>query len=499
MRKVMDNQMKLGEIDISKIEFDLKSRDEIPQLLMGLQHIYCTPELRRRVFALLEEAIPCGKSAGTGRPGMDLWRILVFGTIRLNCKWNFDTLKEMADNHLTLREMLGHVRYLDKTKYAFQTLRDNVSLLTPELLERINVLAVEAGHAVIKKKDGDSGLVGRCDSFVMETDVHFPTDINLLLDAMRKVIILVPRLCTSLGLPGWRQSGHNLRKIKGLCHRIAKMKHSTAKDEKKRAKREEQIKQAYLTYLEVCREFIERADQSIAAAFEMAPARLPEIKAVRRYIAHANRQVGQVERRVLAGEKIPHDEKVFSIFEEHTEWISKGKAGVSQELGIRVCILEDQYGFILYHMIMQQQTDDKVAVPMVEKALADFPELAGCSFDKGFYSPANRTRLNELLALTVMPKKGRLSAADKEIEHSVQFVEARHKHSAVESAINALENHGLDRCPDSGIEGFRRYVALAVLARNIQQLGRKLLDRRRRRERRSQRSPGASSTLRTAA
>ena len=152
MRKVMDKQLKLGEVDISKIEFDLKSRDEIPQLLMGLQHIYCTPTLRREVFALLEEAIPCGRSSGTGRPGMDLWRVLVLGVLRLNCNWNFDTLKEMADNHLTLREMLGHVRYLDDTKYPFQTLRDNVSLLTPELLERINVLAVRAGHAVVKKK-----------------------------------------------------------------------------------------------------------------------------------------------------------------------------------------------------------------------------------------------------------------------------------------------------------------------------------------------------------
>ena len=48
---------------------------------------------------------------------------------------------------------------------------------------------------------------------------------------------------------------------------------------------------------------------------------------------------------------------------------------------------------------------------------------------------------------------------------------ARRKHSAVESSINALVNHGLDRCPDHGLDGFKRYVGLAVLARNIQILG----------------------------
>ena len=65
----------------------------------------------------------------------------------------------------------------------------------------------------------------------------------------------------------------------------------------------------------------------------------------------------------------------------------------------------------------------------------------------------------------------------KQIEHSQYFIKARHKHAAVESAINALENHGLDRCPDHGIIGFKRYVGLAVLSRNLQLIGAKLQKR----------------------
>jgi hypothetical protein len=76
-----------------------------------------------------------------------------------------------------------------------------------------------------------------------------------------------------------------------------------------------------------------------------------------------------------------------------------------------------------------------------------------------------------LLDNCVLPRKGRLSAINQEIENSEDFQKARRKHSAVESSINALENHGLDKCPDHGIEGFKRYVALAVVARNIQIVG----------------------------
>ena len=186
---------------------------------------------------------------------------------------------------------------------------------------------------------------------------------------------------------------------------------------------------------------------------------------------HAARQIDQIIRRVVNDEKIPHNEKVFSIFEEHTEWISKGKAGVPVELGLRVCVMEDQHGFILNHMIMQKETDDKVAIPIIEDSVNKFPSLKACSFDKGFYTPSNRDNLRTLLDQVVLPKKGRLSQKDKEEQNSEEFVEARYQHSAVESAINALEIHGLDRCQDHGINGFKRYVGLAVLARNIQKVG----------------------------
>ena len=83
MRKLIDMQMKIGEVDISKIDFDLRSRDEIPKLLMGLQSIFCNLEIREKVFKVLMELIPDNVDPNNGRKGMDLWIILV-GSFRLN-------------------------------------------------------------------------------------------------------------------------------------------------------------------------------------------------------------------------------------------------------------------------------------------------------------------------------------------------------------------------------------------------------------------------------
>ena len=482
MRKVIQPQKKLGQTDIAQIEIDLLCRDEIPKVLLGLQYIYCNPGLREKVFDVLEELIPESINPDNGRPGMDLWRILVLGCVKLNCNWDYDKLHDIANNHKTVREMLGHGIADKNYKYCLQTLKDNVSLFTPEILDRLNQIIVKGGHRVlIGKKNEELKLNGRCDSFVLETDVHFPTDINLLFDAIRKVVTLISRLCGEVGICGWRKSAYNLKKAKSLFRKAQKLSRSTcnSKDESRKAKREEMIKTSHQSYLELVEFFLDRTDENLvevklrgnSSGANGKHDNWLKISEIESYVKHAYRQITQIRRRVIQGESIPHKEKVFSIFEEHTEWISKGKAGVPQELGLRVCILEDQYGFVLHHRVMEKERDDEVAVPMVVGTKERYGNLKSCSFDKGFHSPRNQKDLRELLELVILPKKGKLSKSDKVVEGSEDFVRGRQKHSAVESAINGLENHGLDRCLDHGILGFKRYVSFAVLARNIETLG----------------------------
>jgi len=149
MRKFKEANLKLGEVDVGKISIDLKSRDEMTQILAGLQYLHEDPVLYSKVEILLTNNIATSKK---GREGMSLWNILVLSIVHANLNIDFDKLKDLADNHITLREMLGHSLWLDDAKrifYPLQTLRDNVKLLSPEILAKINEFIVKAGHKLL--------------------------------------------------------------------------------------------------------------------------------------------------------------------------------------------------------------------------------------------------------------------------------------------------------------------------------------------------------------
>ena len=154
-----------------------------------------------------------------------------------------------------------------------------------------------------------------------------------------------------------------------------------------------QVTQAHQAYIDQARSHLDKIQTTLTKLTAIASTELLQEIEIESYIKHAERQIDQIERRVIKGEVIPHEEKVFSLFEPHTEWISKGKAGVPVELGVKVCILEDQHQFILHHHVMEKQTDDQIAVSMIAEAKKRFPKLNACSFDKGFHSPANQAEL----------------------------------------------------------------------------------------------------------
>ncbi len=122
--------------------------------------------------------------------------------------------------------------------------------------------------------------------------------------------------------------------------------------------------------------------------------------------------------------------------------------------------------------------------PTTKQTQTRYPEFRVCRFDKGFHSLVNQIVLAQKLERVVMPKKSRCDPQEQERGNHQEFRSSRRQHSAVKSGINALEAHGLDKCPDHGLKGFKRYVALAVVARNIQKLGSGLIINDRARERR---------------
>ena len=225
MRHHFQSQPDLQITPIEKIRLPLKSRDELPPILAGLQWIWMHPTLKADLLALLEAKILAGKQA-TGRTGMDLWQILVLGVVRLGLDADWDRMEDLANHHTLIRQMLGVPAAPwgeDPKVFGHQTLRDNVALLDDELLQQINARIAAAGREVFAKKDGAPGaaLEVKVDSYVLETDVHFPTDLSLLWDAGRKCVDLVEGLLASgHALPGWRKCKAWRRQLKA-CERIA--------------------------------------------------------------------------------------------------------------------------------------------------------------------------------------------------------------------------------------------------------------------------------------
>jgi len=330
MRVVQNTQMRIGEVDISQIKLDPKSRDDIPQILKGLQHLYVNQELRAEIFELLQAQVAPKVDKRNGRPGMELWKILVCGVLRLDLNLDYDRLHELVNKHLTIREMLGHGAFNDE-QYQVQTLKDNVQLLTPELLDKINQAVVRAGHVLVKKK-ADQALRGRCDSFVVETDVHYPTDISLLFDAMRKVVTLTARLCESCGLSDWRQHAYNVRHIKRKLRAAQNAKRSKAQSQEQKDRRQALIAQAHQEYLEVAQSYLHKARATLGTLEQQGLTSLVDVALkleIEDFMRHATRQIDQTRRRVIEGQVIAHAEKVFSIFEPHTEWVNKVRREVA--------------------------------------------------------------------------------------------------------------------------------------------------------------------------
>ena len=292
---------------------------------------------------------------------------------------------------------------------------------------------------------------------------------------MRCAIRDIARYAQANGLTDWRQYKFNIRKCKQAMRKIQKMNHSTSKNPEKKLKRQQEIKKAYKDYIVLAQKFIHKIQETLEIPVEASLISISYCIAINENINYATHQIDLIQRRIFNGEKIPHKDKIFSTFQPHTEWISKGKAGVPVELGMRVCIVEHASGYILNHKVMENETDSQIVVALMKHTQELYPDFKACSFDKGFHSPSNQLQLKEIMDDVIMPKKGRCNKEESKREGSEEFKTAKRKHSAVESGINALEVHGLDKCLDHGLHGFKRYIAMAVVARNVQKLGSQLI------------------------
>jgi hypothetical protein len=475
MRIPHRKQQYLGCPAVTQAVLNPNCRDRMIPILRALQHLYSRPQLRRQALDLIAKDVLGEADPDHGRPGLTLWQILVLASVRLGCDFTYDHLQDLAENHANLRHIMQVMHDWEEESFDFRRIRDNICGVRPETIEKINQLVVAEGHRL----DPSAAESIRGDSFVAETNIHYPTESSLILDGLKKILAFAPELAGQLGVLGWRQHKSLWKKAKKAAREIGRIR--------KGGNYQARLKKAYGKLLRITDLVLPRTQALLDYAQENVPMDsegLPTIEAailleeLVYWHAATTHVCGTARRRAMENEKVPNCDKLFSLFEPDTELIKRGKTSQPIQYGHKVLVIEDAVGFICHYKIMPLGTDDReILIPEVKVLRKRLRvRIQRASFDRGFHSPDNQEQLAKLVAHPCLPKPGAKQAAEQESQATIQFRQARQKHAGIESAIGALQSgNALAKCRDHSQVGYARYIGLGVLGRNLLILGKLLL------------------------
>ncbi len=472
MRKAFSTQRRFDCSSVEQVTLNCGCRDEIIPILAALQHVFANQSLRRSITSLVARDVNAMSRRDVGREGFDDWQIVVLAAVRVGCNLDYDKLQDLSENHRSLRGILGVGDWDDSTSFNWRRIRNTLCMLKPKTIKKVNQLIVAHGQQLV---DGARDKV-RADSFVVETDIHYPAESSLIWDGVRKIIPLCERLSAELGVSGWRQSKHLTKRIKERVRVISQI--SSSRSPKVKAA----LPGAYERLLQRVKNVLERAEilQIEAAKHGSNPQVLLHSQELQGWIDLTNQVCGTAYRRVLLGETVPNTEKLFSLFETHTQLYRRGKASTPNQFGRLIMVFEDAAGFISHYHLMHRDAQDKdVIVAQTRQAQKlHNGEITEASFDRGFYSTENEEQLSNIVSHVCVPPRHPKQYAERLSSASVQFRRARQRHPGIESAIGALQSgNGLKRCRDHSEVGLERYIGLAILGRNLQVLGKILIAR----------------------
>jgi IS5 family transposase len=475
-------EQRLDCLPISEVSLNLNCRDEIIPILRALQQVYGDVERRRELLNLVGKDVNQDTSRRRGRRGLSYWEVMVLGAVRLGCNLNYDKLQDLAENHRSLRQIMGIGTWqAEEVDFDWRRIEDNLNKLQPATLKRVNDLIVRVGHTLKPK----ALQAVRGDTFVVETNIHYPTESTLIGDGLRKVIAVAVELAAAHGLGGWRQHAHLLKNVQRLVQEIGRAARA-------RGRGADRLKPGYKKLLSLAQDLLARARQllqTLTFSVDTGGLSLEEVKngaaapATRQgLLAHYMRLTEKVcdnaRRRVLQGETLANNEKIFSIFEPHAELIQRGKEPNPIQFGHNVLVVEDAVGFVVdYRVVANGVLDQDLVVPVMRELQKRFGgKIKSASFDRGFHTPDNQRELAEIVRTPCIAAKGQHQGRHQQKEGTVAFRAARQNHPGVESAIGALQaGNGLKRCRDRGKRGYERYVALGILGRNLHTLGKLLV------------------------
>ena len=470
MRKTFSTQTRLDCGSVENVPLNFECRDEIIPILAALQYIYSQPQLRDDILDLIAQDVNQDSRDDRGREGLDYWQILVLAAVRLGCGLDYDKLQDLAEQHRALRHIMGLGDWDEQTNFSWRRIRDNVCLLAPGTIEKISHLIVAEGHRLAP----DAAKKVRADSFVVETNIHYPTESSLIFDGVRIILELCVALSEAAGLDGWRQHEHLLKRIKRIVRNIACI------SSRKGPKYQKRLQSEYRKLLKRTGRILRRAREMKEQLAAQGCQDLVKLARLEEFLQRTEQVCSTARRRVLLGETVSHEEKLFSMFEPHTQLYKRGKAGQPVQFGRLVLVYEDEAGFLVHHYILPRDAQDRDIVVEQTKTVQERMNgrIEQASFDRGFHSPENQEQLAQVIAQPCLPKPGVKQAAAQQASATVQFHEARQRHPGIESAIGALQSgNDLDRCRDHTELGFERYVALGILGRNLHTLGKLVIAR----------------------
>jgi IS5 family transposase len=465
MSRSLDPQLSFADLELSRLGVHL---DPILQGIDAFldQHSALVEQVRLD----LERGL---KKPGTGRSGITPSQALRSLTLMRVKNWDYRELRERINDGYTLRGFTQFDSHLVPKHDAFNRAFNR---LTPATLQAINQAVIQAAVQL----DLEDGRKLRVDTTVVETNIHYPTDATLLWDSVRTITRLVQDLHDQLpnGVKGFTNRTRSARR------RMQQIQRMTA------PQRQQQQESKYRELLAITGRVVQNARQvveqtkGIGGIDVVAGLMIDQLRRqITSYGDLADRVIDQTRRRVLEGEQVPSEQKVYSIFEPHTDLIKRGKVLKPVEFGHKVFLAESAQGLITdYRVLKGNPADADHVEASLERHRQTFqhpPEwYAG---DRGFYSADNVQRCQQAAVgeVCIPQRGGKKTAGQEALERSPAFRKAQRFRVGIEGRISVLfRGRGMKRCRAKGRERFEMLVGAAVLANNLMRIAQLIEDRK---------------------
>jgi IS5 family transposase len=412
------------------------------------------------------------KRPETGRQGLNPDQVLRSLILMRVKNWDYRELRERINDGYTLRKFTAFYSQPVPRHNAFNQAFNRLSSAT---VERLNDAIIEAAV-----DDGlEDGQKLRVDTTVVETDIHWPTDATLLWDTVRVLTRLIGRLREILPreVPRFPSRKRAARK------RMQKLQRMTASE------RASQQVRTYKQLLAITEEVLANARRTLKATARSRGKTATDTLTIEElrndltdYCPLGDRVADQARRRVLNGEQVPASEKLYSIFEPHTDLIKRGKINKPIEFGHKVFLAESAQGLITQYRVLDGNPCDEDHVESSLKAhretFGSFPKVFAT--DRGFDNAANQKtcRKARIPCASIPQRGGKKTAKRQAFEKSPDFKKAQRFRAGIEGRISVLfRGRGMKRCLARGKDRFTAFVGVAILANNLMKIAELLIRR----------------------